>query len=320
MTRDLAVLIVTWNVRDLVIGALDALTADLAASGLDASVHVVDCASADGTAAAVAAAYPKIDLVASPDNLGFAGGNNLLLRRIGFSDAGPVTDPDRLPRAVYLLNPDTAVQPGAVRAQFDALMRDPEVGITGAQLAYGDGAFQHGAFAFPGLRQLWAEFFPSPGRLIEGRFNGRYPRGLYAAGQPFTVDCVLGASMMIRREAILDTGIFDAAFFMYCEEIDWAWRIHRAGYRALCVPRACVTHFVGQSTSQARPRSIVNLWTSRLYLYSKHYPAWKQRAARRLIAAGMQRRMAATADPTVRAAYAHVQAMALDRDRPVSVS
>ncbi|MBL8157791.1 MAG: glycosyltransferase family 2 protein, partial [Anaerolineae bacterium] len=166
-----------------------------------------------------------------------------------------------LPKAVYLLNPDTITQPGATRQLYDALMNAPDVGLVGAQLAYEDGSFQHSAFGFPGLRQLWTEFFPTPGRLIEGRFNGRYPRALYERGQAFDADCVLGATMMLRREVVEQTGGFDETFFMYCEEIDWAWRIHKAGWRVQCVPAARVVHLAGKSTSQVRPQSVINLWT-----------------------------------------------------------
>ncbi|MBK8021367.1 MAG: glycosyltransferase family 2 protein [Chloroflexi bacterium] len=306
-TRDLAVLVVTWNVRDLVMTALKTLLDDLAGSGLDATVHLVDCASADGTAAAVATAFPQIDLVASPDNLGFAGGNNFLLKRIGFDGAHAA---ESLPRAVYLLNPDTATQPGATKALYDALMADTRRGFVGARLSYGDGQFQHGAFGFPGLRQLWVEFFPTPGRLIEGRFNGRYPRHLYDAGRPFPVDCVLGAAMMIRREAILATGLFDEQFFMYCEEIDWAWRFHKAGFSGASVPAASVVHFAGQSTGQVRPRSILNLCTRRLRLYRKHYPVWKQQVARWMIARGMDRLARRAPEAEVVAAYQHIRDMA----------
>ncbi|MBE0688745.1 MAG: glycosyltransferase family 2 protein, partial [Anaerolineae bacterium] len=135
------------------------------------------------------------------------------------------------------------------------------------------------------------EFFPTPGRLIEGQFNGRYPRTRYAAWHPFAVDFVLGATMMLRREVIEQTGMFDEQFFMYCEEIDWAWRIKSAGWRVLCVPEAHVTHLGGQSTGQVRPQSVINLWTSRLRLYRKHHPAWKYWAARQLIMRGMRRKL-----------------------------
>ncbi len=284
---DLAVILVTWNVRALALKALRSLFADLNASGPDAVVYVVDNASTDGAADAIASEFPQVSLIVCAENLGFVRANNLALRSIGFPDA----DAERLPRAVYLLNPDTITQPGATRTLYDALMADEALGLVGARLAYGDGSFQHSAFAFPGLSQLWAEFFPTPGRLIEGRFNGRYPRALYEAGSPFPVDFVLGATMMLRREAVRQVGLMDELFFMYCEEIDWAWRLHRAGWGVKCVPAARVVHLGGQSTSQARPASLVHLWTSRLRLFQKHLPAWKAAVARRLIAIGMRVRI-----------------------------
>jgi N-acetylglucosaminyl-diphospho-decaprenol L-rhamnosyltransferase len=288
--RDLAVIIVTWNVRELALDALRSLYADLDTSGLDATVYVVDSASSDSTVEAIAAEFPQAELIASAENLGFAGGNNCALRRIGF---GPdaTASPDELPRAVYLLNPDTITQPGATRALYDALLADPMRGLVGARLEYGDGRFQHGAFAFPGLRQLWIELFPAPARLYDSPFNGRYPRRLYEAGQPFPVDFTLGATMMLRREVIQQTGMFDEAYFMYGEEIDWAWRIHRAGWSVYCVPAAEVIHLSGQSTAQARPRSVVNLWTSRLLLFRRYYPGWKLTLARWMIRAGMRRKV-----------------------------
>jgi len=229
-----------------------------------------------------------VQMIASEENLGFGRSNNAGMRALGF---GQDTPPQELPRAVYLLNPDTLTQPGATRRLFDTLLSTPDIGVTGARLSYADGSFQHSAFAFPGLRQLWVEFFPTPGRFIEGRFNGRYPRALYAGDTPFAVDFMLGATMMLRREVILQTGMFDEQFFMYGEEVDWQWRIRKAGWRILCDPRAHVVHLVGQSTGQARPRSIRNLWQSRLILYQKHYPAWKVQVARWLVAAGMRRKM-----------------------------
>lgn len=285
---DLAVIVVTWNVRDIVLDALRTLEADLAQSELNARVIVVDSASSDDTARGVREHFPNVQVMASDENLGFGRSNNAGMRTIGF---GQEVASDDLPRAVYLLNPDTLTQQGATRRLFDTLFSAPDIGVTGARLSYADGSFQHSAFAFPGLRQLWAEFFPTPGRFIEGRFNGRYPRALYHAATPFNVDFMLGATMMLRREVILQTGMFDEQFFMYGEEVDWQWRIRKAGWKIVCEPRAQVVHLVGQSTGQAKPRSIRNLWQSRLTLYRKHYPAWKAWAARHMVAAGMQRKI-----------------------------
>jgi GT2 family glycosyltransferase len=303
---DLAVIVVTWNVREMALAAVGSLLADLDESGFSSRVIVVDSASTDGTVDALQSRFLNIDVIASDVNLGFVRANNLALRRLGFGQGQPI---DELPRAVYLLNPDTLTHSGATRRLFDALMSDSKIGLVGARLEYGDGAFQHSAFMFPGLSQLWVEFFPTPGRLIEGRFNGRYPRRLYDGADPFEIDFVLGATMMLKREVIERVGMFDEDFFMYCEEIDWAWRIRRAGWSVWCVPAARVTHYGGASSGQARPQTLRHLWESRLRLIDKHYPRWKALLARRLIALGMARKMRSAA-PQSAEAYAHIRRLA----------
>lgn len=302
MSESLAVVLVTWNVRDLVLDALRSLYDDLASSGISANIYVVDSGSTDGTLDAVAAAFPQVICIPS-ENVGFGSANNIGIRAI-LSALNP-------PQAIYLLNPDTITQPGATRALLDALFSDSHTGLVGANLSYEDGSFQAGAFAFPGLRQLWVEFFPTPGRLIEGTFNGRYPRALYYAGKPFPVDFVLGATMMLRRDVIEQTGMFDESFFMYCEEIDWAWRIREAGWQVCTVPTAQVTHLAGQSTGQVRARSVVNLWTSRLRLFRKHYSAPKFLLARAMIALGMTLKVRNAPSADVREAYRTVRRLAL---------
>lgn len=284
---DLGVAVVSWNTRALTVAAIRTLLDDARASGLALRVVVVDNASDDGSAGALREAFPEIEVIASAGNLGFVRANNLALERLGFPLAGGCAAPDA-PRAAYLLNPDTETPAGATRALFDALLARPEVGMAGPALRYGDGSFQHAAFAFPGLCQLWAEFFPIPGRWREGGFNGRYPRSVYAGGVPFPVDFVLGAAMMVRREAIERVGGLDEAFFMYCEEIDWAWRMRRAGFGAMCVPAATIVHYGGQSSAQVKPETVRRLWNSRLLLYDRHYARWKRRLARWLVRAGLR--------------------------------
>ncbi len=299
---DLAVVIVTWNNADVIADALRSLLDDLKTSGLSSQVWLVDSASTDATVEIVRERFAAVKLIASEDNIGFGAGNNLALQALGFNSGAGASE---LPAAVYLLNPDTVTHPGASRRLFDALIAQAEVGVAGARLTYGDGSFQHSAFRFPDLRQIWTEFFPTPGRLIEGSFNGRYPRARYAAARPFEVDFTLGATMMLKREVIQQTRGFNTDYFLYCEEIDWAWRIKRAGWRIVCVPGARVTHLGGGSTSQARPRSQIDLWKSRLLLYDTYYPRWKRAAARQLIMLGMKRKLRAlgAADSELKRAY-----------------
>lgn len=290
MPLDLGIIIVTWNVKDIVLQALESLVADLATSGLTSRIIVVDNESHDGTPQAVREAFPQVEVIDAGGNLGFGRGNNVGIRALGFGTDAPA---ESLPKAVYLLNPDTITQPGATRTLYESLFSDSDIGLVGAHLLNGDGSFQHGAFGFPGLRQLWAEFFPTPGRFLEGRFNGRYPRAWYEGTALFEVDFTLGATMMMRREVVQQTHGFDESFFMYAEEVDWGWRIRKAGWRAVCVPTAKIVHLVGQSTGQVKPRSAVNLWESRLRLFCKHYPRWKERLARLMIQVGMRRKQAA---------------------------
>lgn len=285
---DLAVVIVTWNNAELIGDALGSLMGDLRESSLRHEVWVVDSASADQTADIVRRDFPAIKLIQSDMNIGFAAANNLALRLLGFGDAAPGREQ---PRTVYLLNPDTVTHRGATKRLYDELVSHSDMGVVGARLTFADGGFQHSAFRFPGLRQIWAELFPTAGRLLEGSFNGRYPRSFYVGDQAFEVDFTLGATMMLKREVIERSGLFDEDFFLYCEEVDWAWRIKKLGWRIFCVPTAHVTHLGGGSTSQARPSSLIQLWKSRLLLYDKHYPNWKSRLARQLVIWGMRRKL-----------------------------
>jgi len=285
---NIVIVVVTWNNEDIIGDALSSVIADLDTTSLEYKVWVVDSASSDDTVNVIRRDFPTVKLIASEENLGFSRANNLAMREMGFDSS---TDIDDLPCAVYLLNPDTITHQGATQLLYDTLVSREQVGVVGARLTFGDGSFQHSAFKFPDLGQIWTEFFPTPGRFIEGGFNGRYSKSLYAGDAPFEVDFTLGATMMLKREVLLKTGLFDEDFFIYCEEVDWAWRIHKAGWYIMCVPQAHVTHLGGQSTSQVRPWSLINLWKSRLHLYDKHYPIWKRWLARRLVMIGMRRKM-----------------------------
>jgi N-acetylglucosaminyl-diphospho-decaprenol L-rhamnosyltransferase len=283
----LSVVIVSWNVRELLARCLSALFADLDASRLEARVIVVDNASHDGTPDMIRAQYPQVELIAREDNLGFAGGNNLGLRACGFSTDNAAA----CPAACLLLNPDTEVQPGAIKTLLDTLVSQPDSAIVTSRLSYGDGSFQYSAFHFPGLGQLYLDLFSVPGRFYESRWNGRYPRRLFEGSAPFEIDTPLGAVMLLRREAIEQVGIFDEGFALYCEEIDWAARFKEAGWKNLCIPTAHIVHHSGQSTSQVKVESFVKLWSSRYRLHTQHpqfAPLW---LARRIVVAGMKRKL-----------------------------
>ena len=292
---DLGIIIVSWNVRNLLAACLESVISTLATvhspspdRGLELSseIIVVDNASSDGSADMVLTRFPQVKVINSEKNLGFAGGNNRGLRAWGLDAQRSTLD---APRYVLLLNPDTVVRGDALATMVRFMDATPRAGVCGTRLVYGDGSFQHSAFGFPGL---WQIALDAPGvhpRLLDSRLNGRYSRKLYVGRQPFEVDHPLGASMLVRAEAIRQVGLMDEGFHMYCEEIDWSWRIKKAGRKVFCVPQAEIVHYGGQSTLQVRPEMVVALWTSRLRLYHKHYPVWKLAVAKWLVRRKMYR-------------------------------
>jgi len=295
---DLAIVVVNWNVREMLAACLRSVQADLASSRLVAKIWVVDNASTDGSVDMLRRDFPDIQLIAGDKNLGFAAGNNAALRAMGFDT--PQQEAVKLPAAVLLLNPDTELHSGALQTLVDFFNSNAQAGVAGARLLYGDGSFQHSAFDFPGLWQLAIELLPVPGRLIESKLNGRYARSLYEQGRPFRVGHPLGAAMCVRAEAIEQVGLLDEQFHMYAEEVDWCKRIVSAGWAAYCVPSATVTHYSGQSTTQVESDSFVNLWTSRRRFYGKHYRPLKVWLAAQIVRLGMRRKASQDRDAAQR--------------------
>ncbi|MEZ4768319.1 MAG: glycosyltransferase family 2 protein [Caldilineales bacterium] len=303
---DLAIIVVSYNTRELLRACLESVQASLAGSpALRAGVWVVDNASVDGSPATVREAFPDVRLIALAENLGFSGGNNLALRALGFQPAGrelvrsghlplpndPRLAPSHPPRHVLLLNSDAEVRDDALAQLVAFLDETPRAGAGGPQLVYPDGRFQHGAFRFPGLAQTALDLFPPPGRLnsalMDSQLNGRYPRHLVEAGMPFPVDFVLGASLAVRGRAIEQAGLLDESFFMYCEEMDWQQRLARSGWEVYCVPAARVIHHGAASTSQFRAAMFTELWRSRLRYFARYHGPLTNRLLHGLIRAGM---------------------------------
>ena len=285
---DLSVVVVSYNVRDLLADCLQSVQ-----QGADGAYEVVvDNASADGSAQMVVERFPDVQVVANHENRGFAAATNQGIRLTHGA-------------CVLLLNPDTRVLGRAVGDLVAFMARTPRAGMVGPQLVYADGSFQHSAFRFPSLPQIFLDFFPLHHRLLDSRLNGRYPRRWYQKGEPFAIDHPLGAAMLVRREAMEQVGLLDEGFFMYCEEVDWAMRMHRAGWGIYTLPQARIVHYAGQSTRQFRDRMFVELWRSRERLFRKHYSPLFRRAAHLLIRIGLWRerqRLAGVADASEREA------------------
>ncbi|MEA3336580.1 MAG: glycosyltransferase family 2 protein [Chloroflexota bacterium] len=314
---DLAIIIVNLNVGELLKQCLTSVYDSLALSdGLRVQVLVVDNASIDGSAELVRQEFPQVLLMALDKNLGFAGANNLALQVLGFreidSEAVHSRDlvpqwtpktPFPLPRHVLLLNPDTLVTGTALETMVCFLDDYEKTGACGANLSYPGGRFQHGAFRFPGLAQIALDFFPPPGRLnttlLDSAWNGRYSHSLYEGTDPFPVDFVLGAALMVRGDTIRQVGLFNESYFMYCEEMDWQRRMRQAGWQVHCLPSAHVIHYGGASTSQFKGPMMVALWRSRFRYFQRYHGPLFYLAATALVKTGIkaERQRAVRAQP-----------------------
>lgn len=264
---DLGIVIVNWNTRDLLRECLKSLEAG------DASVQrriiVVDNASDDGSVAMVRAEFPSIEVIANPTNGGFSQANNLGLKALGFGGAAS----DNLPRYALLLNPDTIVPPDGLRNMLDRMDADPRLGIAGPRLVMPDGKLDlacRRSFPTPEV-SLWrmtglSKLFP------KSKLFGRYNMTYLDEHLETEVDCVVGAFMMVRREAIQQVGLLDETFWMYGEDIDWAFRIKQAGWKVLYYPRVTVLH-VKRAASRQNPRTRLEFQRASLIFYRKHYAA-----------------------------------------------
>ncbi|MBN1314084.1 MAG: glycosyltransferase family 2 protein [Anaerolineales bacterium] len=299
---DLAIIIVSWNVRQLLRTCLDSIYSSLSESArngreLSGEIWVVDNDSTDGTPDMVRKNFTRVNLVANAENKGFAAANN----------QGMEITYIKQPNYILLLNPDTLVRERAIETLVSFMDQTPAAGMAGARLLYGDNSFQHSAFKFPGLAQLLIELYPAPARLYDSQVNGRYPRGWCVPGAPpFSIDHPLGASMIVRQNVLDTVGMMDTNYHMYCEEIDWAMRIKDKGWKIFCVPDAEIIHYGGQSTSQIKVESFLNLWQSRCRLYKKHYSPIKFQIASTLVRHAMMKRSKKENSPEIAQACVQV--------------
>ncbi len=270
---DLSIVVVSYNVRELLTRCLESVSSDEACN-LNLETFVVDNASGDGSAAMVRERFPSVCLIENAENRGFAAANNQAFAQTHG-------------RYVLMLNCDAEARAGALETMVKFMDAQPRAGACGGKVLYGDGSLQHSAFAFPTLAQVFLDFFPLNWRLTESRLNGRYPRGWYTRGEPFPIDHPLGADLLVRREVAEQVGWLDDKFFIYCEEIDWCIRIRRAGWQIWCVPRAEIIHHEAQSTRQFRDKMFVELWRARFRLFDKHYSRAFRFAARQIVRAGL---------------------------------
>ena len=254
---DVSVVIVNYKVRELLHDCLRSVEAALA--GLRGEVWVVDNASGDGSVEMVRADFPWVRLIANEQNRGYGAANNQAI--------GPARG-----RYVLVLNPDTKLPPHAIVDTIAEMEAHPDIGALGPKLVLADGSLDKACRrSFPSPEVAFYRLFGLARLFPRHRRFARYNLLDVDEDTPLDVDSVVGAFMLVRRVVIQQVGMFDEAFRLYGEDLDWAFRIKQAGWRVRYHPAVVVLHLKGQSSRQ-RPVTSIRLFYDAMHtFYDKHY-------------------------------------------------
>jgi GT2 family glycosyltransferase len=259
---DASVVIVTYNGLPWIEWALESVAG--------AETVVVDNGSTDGTVAFVRERFPDARLL-EQENRGLAAGWN----------AGVAATSGRY---VLLLNSDAWLDAGALDALVAYADEHPDVAVVGPRLRNPDGTLQRSVRGFPTLWRLATEYFFLRKLAPRSRLLNGFYAGGFAHDEERDADFVMGAVWLVRRAAIDEVGPADETFFLFSEEVDWAYRFRKAGWRSVFFPGAEATHVYGASH---KGRLYVELQRGHLRFFAKHRGAAYAERVRKLLRAGL---------------------------------
>jgi len=278
---DLGIVIVNYNTSKLLRVCLQSIRNSEGSYSI--KTCVVDNASSDDSIAMVAREFPEVHVIASETNAGFARANNLGLKYFGFGTEGT-----NVPRYALLLNPDTEVSPSALATMIAFMDDNPDAGAAGPRLILPDGS----------LDLACRRSFPSPEisfyRMVglsklfpKSKIFGRYNLTFLDEHRLTEVDSVVGAFMLVRAEAIAQAGLMDETYFMYGEDLDWAFSIKQHGWKVYYNPAATVLH-VKRASSRHSGKAQIEFYRAMQIFYDKHYAATTPKWLHYLVVAGIK--------------------------------
>lgn len=264
----LSIIVISYNTRQM---TLDCLASVYDQTDLAFELIVVDNASTDGSAAAIADAFPDAHLIAEDTNHGFAPAHDIAL-------------PHATAPWLLLLNPDTVVLDHAIDRLFAFAETHPEAGIWGGRTLYKDGTLN--PYSVWGRMTLWSTFCRVAG--LSGLRRGSETcnpetYGLWPRDRIREVDIVVGCLFLMRRADWDALGGFDPAFVMYGEEADLCLRARKAGHRPMMTPDAQIIHYGGASET-VRADKMVRLMRAKTELIKRHFRPGTRHLGRTLFA------------------------------------
>ncbi len=266
MLTDLSIIIVSWNVADLLKACLESIYASSVQSYTLETI-VLDSASTDNSVQMVRDHFPQVKLLSQTENLGFSRCNN-----IGLQVATG--------RYLFLLNPDTEIVDDALAHMTTYMDANPTVGILGPHTLNSDGTTQSTRRRFPTLalgfvESTWLQPF-APKSMLDHFYAADIADNAIA-----DVDWVQGSALLARRDVYAQIGGLDDGYVMYSEEMDWCKRAKAAGWRVMYFGKADIVHHGGKSSEQATARKHIHFQESKLRYFRKFH-GWLPAQALRL--------------------------------------
>lgn len=255
LTPEFSIIIISYNTREMTLACLASVYEQTQAPF---EVIVIDNASTDGSAEAIADAFPQVRLVAEDVNHGFAPAHDV---------AVPLC---RAPW-LLLLNPDTVVLDGALDKLLAFAKRVPEAGIWGGRTVFGDGSLN--PTSCWQRMTLWSTFCRTAGLskvFRKSTFFNPEEIGNWQRDSEREVDIVTGCLLLIHRETWDMLGGFDPDFVMYGEEVDLCLRAGAEGLRPHITPDATIIHY-GAASDTVRPDKMVRLMRAKIELVKRHF-------------------------------------------------
>lgn len=259
--HDVMISIVNFRTAEHCIACLASLAAEREAmSGF--RVTVADGGSGDGSVEALeewiaSKGYNDwIRVLPLSINGGFGWAHNQVMMR--------ALQSDNPPGFIYLLNPDTILEPGAILALRRAFSRDCQTGCVGSQMINSQGGLQPAGFRLANIR---TEFARGAHTDILVRLFFAKPSLVYLAAGTSEIEAVSGASFMIRAAALGEVGLFDTGFFLYFEEFEWMKRFRARGWKIAHEPFSRVHHVGGAATKLSRDREVLARSARPFYWY-----------------------------------------------------
>ncbi len=219
-------------------------------------IIVVDNASNDDSLAKLKDYFKdSVKFIESDENKGFAAGNNLALRQV---------DSDY----ILLLNSDTVVWENTLEQVYNYMEKHPDVGACGCRVRLENGELDKACKrTFPNVKNSFFRLFHIPNKSKDDNYNLTD----LPDDEVYEIDCLTGAFMFIKNEALKQAGLFDETFFMYGEDIDLCYRIKDAGWKIVYYGKSSITHFKGASSKKQKNKLIYEFYRAMYIYYKKHH-------------------------------------------------